>query len=68
MALHLPKSLKKTLPKYHFKGLFIYFERERKKKREQWGGAEGERERESPADSTLSIETNTGLHLMTLRS
>ena len=32
------------------------------------GGAEGKRERESQADSVLSVEPNTGLDPMTLRS
>ena len=35
---------------------------------EWWGGAEGDRERESQADSVLNIELMGGLDLKTLRS
>ena len=48
-----------------FKDLFI-LEREREQKNLK--GNDGQRERESQADSVLSTEPEAGLDLMTLRS
>ena len=46
---------------------FIYFLERERQHAQAGGGTEGEREKESQADSRLSMEPDMGLHLMTLR-
>lgn len=47
---------------------FLFREQERVCTHEwKWGGAEGDRERDSQAESVLSVEPHVGLHPMTLK-
>ena len=55
-----------ALPFLPFFLLLYFFLRERE--RESAGRREGQRERESQAGSTLIVEPDVGLDLMTLRS